>query len=451
MQRLALKKTTFYLFGLGCFIAGLIFLPYYLGSLIAGNQWSILWLLALGFMIITLYFSEFRYLILCTMCVFLLANSQNEQMAWLFGTLRWVFLSTMALIAAVQWILGQVSKRLRLMDGWALAFLFLAFYSCTYSILPSLTFERSVATAIFYLAVFWGVWNYAQDRSRIPVIVHDLLRVSFVVFLFGLTLIEGDRFFGIFGSPNSIGVFAAILAPLAFWSYLCERRRGALYLLILMGVSLFLSKSRAGIISAVMAVAYFLIFYRRERRHAILLWLLFFLGGSFLYTELFGSSLIQQYFRWETLGTGGGRLEAWKEVLQLIVMRPWLGYGFGTEDQLFLKFDIVFLEHSGAYVHNSYIGLVSQLGLLGAFIFFVPLTLFFLGHAYQIQRMPSGANRWLALALNASVLGGLINATFESWLYAAGNAFTFPFWVTVVLAYQLSHSREEPPGEYLRQ
>ncbi|MBI3999146.1 MAG: O-antigen ligase family protein [Candidatus Omnitrophica bacterium] len=415
-----------------------------MGSLIAGNQWSILQLLALGFAIITLYFSEFRYLIFCTMLVFLVANSQYESITVAFGTLRWIFLTTMAVVAISHWILGRVPTRVRAVDLWVCAFLTLAFYSGTYSILPSLTLERSVATVIFYWAVFWGVWSYVQDEMKIPVIIHDLLKISFPVFFVGFTLIGGDRFFGIFGSPNSIGVFSAILAPLAFWSYLCEKKKSALFLLLLMGISLFLSKSRAGITSTVIASAYFLALYRRERLPIIVLGLLFFLVCSFLYVEMFGSSLFQEYFRWETLATGGGRLEAWKEVVRLIMMRPWLGYGFGTEDQLFLKFDIAFFEHAGAYVHNSYIGLISQLGLIGACLFFIPLILFFLRRTYQVNRMPSGNTRWLALALNASIFGGLVNAVFESWLYAVGNSFTFPFWINVILAYRLvSLSRTE--------
>lgn len=438
MQKLAFRSVTIYLLGLGCFVAALISLPYYLGLLIAGNQWSILQLLALGFAIFTLYFSEFRYLIFCTTLVYLLANSQFESVTLVFGTLRWLFLTTMAIAAASQWILGRVPARVRVVDLWGCAFLALAFYSSTYSIFPSLTLERSAVTVIFYLAVFWGVWSYVQDETKIRVILHDLLRASFPIFLFGFTLIENGRFFGTFGSPNSIGVFSAILVPLAFWSYFSERKQSALLLLILIGISLLLSRSRAGIVSTIMASAYFLFFYRRERLPMIMAGLLFFLLCSFLYFEMFESSWFREYFRWETLATGGGRLEAWKEVVRLIKMRPWFGYGFGTEDELFLKFDIVFYEHAGAYAHNSYIGLVSQLGLVGACLFFIPLTLFFLTGAYQAIYMPSGSTRWLAFALNASIFGGLVNGIFESWLYAVGNSFTFPFWMIVILAYRLA-------------
>ena len=447
LPKLAQRKVIYYLFWAGCFIAAIIILPSYLGSLIAKNQWQMLWFLALGLLIIALYFSEFRYLIFCTAVVMLLANNQNDRIVIIFGSLRWIFLITMAVVAAAHWVLGRVPSRIRFMDLWAVAFLGLAFYSQSYSITPALTFERSVSTALFYLAVFWGGWIYIQDEAKIPVIARDLVKISFLFLLVGLISLTQNRFFGAFSNPNSVGVFSAILAPLAFWSYLCERKQYALILITLIAIGLFFSQSRGGIISTAVSVAYFLMLYRRKHAHALII-LFFFLGASLLYAELFGSSFFQQYFRWENLATGGGRLEAWKEVIRLIALRPWWGYGFGTEDQLFIKFDIVFLEHAGAYAHNSYIGLISQLGFIGAFIFFVPLILFFLNNAYQVSRIVSDQERWLGLALNASILGGLANAFFESWLYSAGNSFTFPFWVIVIMAYQMAHAvTREKAGE----
>ena len=116
MQRLIPRNIIFYLFWMGLFIAALIFLPSYLGSLIAKNQWQVLWLLLLGFGVITLFFSEIRYLILFATVSFLLAASYYEPIAAACFTLRWVFMITLAVIAAAHWVLGRVPARLRGID-----------------------------------------------------------------------------------------------------------------------------------------------------------------------------------------------------------------------------------------------------------------------------------------------------------------------------------------------
>lgn len=441
MQRIIPKSIIFYLFWMGMFVAGLIILPSYLGALIAKNQWQVLWLLVLGFFIITLFFSDIRYLILCATASFLLGACYYQPISNTCLALRWVFMITLAVVGLGHWILGRVPARLRLIDLWALAFLGLAFYSETYSIFPSLTLERSIATTFFYFAVFWGVWVYIQNEKKIPLILQDFVSLSLVLFSISFLMVGKNRFAGIFINPNAIGVYAVVLTPIALWSFLCTRRRLALFLLVLVGTALVLSQSRAGIISVLLGSAYFLMLYQRRYRHTVMLMLVFLVGCLFLYAELFGSSIIEQYFRFETLSTGGGRLEAWKEVLRLIGLRPWWGYGFGTEDQLFRRFDIMFQEHNGAYVHNSYIGLVSQLGLVGAFIFYVPLISFFFYRTVQLNRMAAGEELWLAAAIQGSIFGGLVNVFFESWLYSAGNAFTFSFWTFVILSYHLSQKR----------
>ncbi|MBI4373119.1 MAG: O-antigen ligase family protein [Candidatus Omnitrophica bacterium] len=444
MQRVIPKSAILYLLWLGLFIMALIILPSYLGSLIAKNQWQVLQLLIVGFGIITLFFSEIRYTIICATASFILCAVYYEPVAAAAFTLRWVFLITLATMAIAHWMLGRVQRYLRMIDFWALAFLALAFYSETYSIFPSLTRERSIATAFFYLSVFWGVWIYVVgDPTRIRIILQDFVSFSFVIFLLGFFLLGKGRFSGVFVNPNAVGAYAAILVPIALWSYLCSRRRLALFLLLLTGIALVLSQSRAGMVSTLLGSGYFFMFYQRRYRKTVMLGLLFLIGCLFLYSELFGSSLIEQYFRFETISTGSGRLEAWKEVMRLIRVRPWFGYGFGTEDQLFQRFDIVFQEHSGAYAHNSYIGLVSQLGLVGACIFYVPLFLFFFLRTFQLNGMASGEGLWLEAAIQGSILGGLVNVFFESWLYSVGSSYTFSFWMFVVLSYYLSRQRHQ--------
>jgi len=295
----------------------------------------------LGFVLVTLFFSDLRYLVFCTALLLLLTSSSVYWLSELAGTLRWLFLGAIGAVGFSQWILGKSPTRFRPIDLWMVGFLVLAFYSLTYSILPSVTLQRAVSLLIFYLAVFWGVWIYVEDEKKIAIVIHQLLAASFIVFLFGLTNIgAGGRFSSFFTSPNTVGVLASVLMPLVFWSALCKKNRLSFALLFLMGVSLLLSMSRGGILAAMIGVGYFLVIYYRRHRAAVVMLLLFFIGVSYFYVEMFGAASIKDYLRWDTLLSGSGRSEAWTEVMRLVKMRPWFGYGFGTEDFLFERFDI---------------------------------------------------------------------------------------------------------------
>jgi len=437
MQRLEAKSVGFYLIWVCCFGIALIVLPYYLGSLIVRNNWQVMGLLVLGVAVSTLYFAEARYLILCTAVCFFFASSKISLISETLMTFRWVFLVTLSIRALVQWISGRVPTRLRGMDLWALSFITVVLYSQTYSLLPYVTLQRSVSVILLYLAVFWGVWNYAQDETRIPIVINDLLKSSFLFLVLGLLLIVKGRFAGLFASPNALGLFTALLMPLAVGNFLQERKPWLLYLVVLIGVNLILCGARTAILATAVGTGYVFWNHYRTKKHLMLTLLLFFLASAFLYLGLFDWSWLADYIRLGTLNTGSGRWEAWREVLRLIKLRPWLGYGFGTEDHLFYTFDIFFLEHSGAYAHNSYLGLISQLGLIGAFLLFAPLGFFLVRNSYQISRTSLQELHWFQPALTGSLLAGLVYAMFESWIYSVGSPFTFLFWVIVIFSYRL--------------
>jgi O-antigen ligase len=195
---------------------------------------------------------------------------------------------------------------------------------------------------------------------------------------------------------------------------------------------------------------YFLWFYFHKGSRAIATWFIFVAALFLLLRELFNFDVnaMLSFLRmdWETLRIGGGRIEAWTEVMKLIALRPWFGYGFGSESALFHEFDIAFDLHAGSHAHNSYLGLVSQVGVLGAVIFFIPLLVFILVRSCRISLMsPKHEHYGLQLALNAVLLGGIAQCFFESWIYSAGNAFSFIFWALLMISYQLDRMSATPP------
>ncbi len=438
MQTFGSKSVILSLTWVCLFGVALILAPYYLGTTIAASNWQMMGAMVLGIVLVVLYFLDLRYLIAATALAFMLASSAHLSIQAAFLNLRWVFLGVVSL-KAISMVLSDVkSVKVRLLDVLGLNFIALAFYSQVYSIDPELTFQRSISILLFYFSIFIAVWQYMDSTDKIKLILSDILKIVFVVFVIGFFFVGGGRFLGIFTNPNSVALLSAVLSPVALYFYLTTRKKWALIFLGVLLLSLVLSQSRSGFLSAAIGLGFFLWHYFENKKHVVLT-IIFFVAGLFmLYLELFGASLIAQIVRMDTLSSGSGRLEAWDEILRLIAYRPWLGYGFGTEDQIFFKFDIIFEEHSGAYAHNSYLGLVSQLGLLGALLFFFPIFLFVVKSAFSLYRFRRHSDFLLFLSLLSSVIVGLCLAFFESWIYSIGNAFCFVYWILFAALLKMS-------------
>ena len=134
----------------------------------------------------------------------------------------------------------------------------------------------------------------------------------------------------------------------------------------------------------------------------------------------------------ESVITLSRRTEKWIKGVQYLVEKPLLGFGFGTENQLFAfhGIDIEDYMYTGAYIHQSYLGLALQLGLVGAALFFIPLGLLVVR---EIGRISSSRHDMLRSALLAVVLVALTSAFMTSWLYSMGNEAALPFWICVML------------------
>ncbi len=416
-----------------------ILLPYYLGALVAAKAWYRLSSLLFIFILSVLLVVEARYLILFTTVALLIAGSSITSISGLGLTSRWVFLGALVLKSISQWASKKFQIKIYAFDLWAACFIGLAFYSYSYSFIPSLTVDRSISVLVFYVAVFKGVWGYMDSGEKVNILINDLCKIAFVVLILNLFYLSRGRFSGIFLNPNTLGLFLTLTIPFILWIYLCERKPVPYYFLLLALFSLLLTGSRASMLVCALSSTYLIWLYHQHQKFLILFVVAFAVCIAFFLGSLFDLSwfLDSEFIRWKNIQSGGGRIEAWDAVIGLIKHRPILGYGFGTEEFIFQRFDIIFQEHSGAYAHNSFLGLASQLGLLGTFIFYTPLFLFLFFNTRRLTKLPFKNIHWLAPPLNAVLWGGVLEATFESWMYSAGSPCTFIFWSFLVMAHCL--------------
>jgi O-antigen ligase len=137
-----------------------------------------------------------------------------------------------------------------------------------------------------------------------------------------------------------------------------------------------------------------------------------------------------------TLLGSSGRAEAWSEAVSQGRDRPALGYGFGTEDHVFVERSYAF---EGGLVENTYIGLFLQLGLVG-----VAAVLLLLGAlaAAAIRAWRSPETRSVAAGAGGVLIAGAMLGLSQSGLFAVGNVAATTFW-TCALALPALAARTE--------
>jgi O-antigen ligase len=120
-----------------------------------------------------------------------------------------------------------------------------------------------------------------------------------------------------------------------------------------------------------------------------------------------------EYFRVETLKTGSGRNIAWGFAWLHIQDNFFLGRGFAYDEVLFAKHaeELSMLGHQGN-VHNSYLTVWLNTGIIGLFFFLRGFLLAFLMGAKKSK---------LAIPIMFTVL---FSINYESWLSASLNPFT---------------------------
>jgi O-antigen ligase len=133
-----------------------------------------------------------------------------------------------------------------------------------------------------------------------------------------------------------------------------------------------------------------------------------------------------------TMFGSSGRAVAWKGAIEQGLHRPILGYGFGTEERVFVD---RFYFFQSARAENSYIGFFLQLGVVGV-AGFVLLALGLLRRLVRTRTDPQ------AIVLGCTVLGGYLLACVQSYAYSVGNIATLPLWLCALLLLGIPAGRE---------
>ncbi|MGH2972495.1 MAG: hypothetical protein ACRDLE_10310 [Gaiellaceae bacterium] len=409
---------------------------------------------------------------------------------------RWVLLFVLVASAAALFALRVAWSRARPFApaGWLVL---LALVSAAWSVDPRLSVERAVSLAVLFAAGFF-IATTAASLALIERVLVALLGGAVIVALLGLIILAVDRgaalesvagaptrYRGLGEDANTAALLFAVVLPLAAWGVTRGGRprqrlaAGAVFLLLDGSIVAALSRDAlAGGFAGVVLVA----FVAPRTWSARVSWAaaaVALAGVSYGVTRIPSSApaaapsalrapaAAHPRSRWvdvdnvfplnDDIGsplphalnasppastfTWSGRLRAWDGALGQVGRRPAAGYGFGTEERVFVD---RYLGFGGSFPENSYIGFLLQLGAVGLASFLV-LAALWLGRAFRAYTRLGERDRLALVACAGIVVAGLVCAFVQSYLTSVGNIATAAFWIGAFLLAALGDPRSVWP------
>jgi O-antigen ligase len=402
------------------------------------------------FVLILAMLKSRKFLIFSTVLFLLLTDTQFSAMKNIMETSRWVPYIVFTFIFLSHILKNrELPRDIEWIDKVIFVIIIAMFLSAFYSIDPALTIKRSSTFLLLYISVFWVIYPTIDSREDSVETINVILYAASIPFFFSLIILLsspssaflGSRFRGYFSNPNSVGSISAILCPLLIWKAVDKKSTFGKIFLAVIVPALFLSGSRSGLLGAFLGSLFYL--FNTKKKYRIPATLI----GSIviLFILTIGESAIPSISSYLRLNTersqneetlkdiSSGRTENWNKMTLLLRKKPLLGYGFGTEDKL-LGFYNITVASTGKTAHNAFLGIAVQLGIIGFLLFFSPII--------YILLMPINSKDKIEYSLTGVIIGGLVAGLFESWMYAVGSAFAFPFWVGIILLLRLKKEKK---------
>jgi putative inorganic carbon (hco3(-)) transporter len=302
-------------------------------------------------------------------------------------------------------------------------------------------FTKTLEYALFFIIVV----DVFSDAKRMKTLLFVML-VSvtlcyingMVQYFTGFDIVRRDELFSgrISGSlinANDFGSYVIMFMPLllsmAIWKKLILRYRVIIISVFLMSLfCLIFSYSRGSWLGFLVGILFFGFV---KSKKLFLCFIVILIAGSFFLPER-AKTRIKEIDSLEQV-TANHRITLWKEALSIIEDWPVLGTGLNTYTMVAPHYKIH--PQGGIYPHNSYLHMAAEIGLvgLGAFLWFI-WTVFYRGFGLAVRRahgtssdisssvasLMTGSTLTpvLLLGLMAGILGFLVNAFFDTTLFA---------------------------------
>lgn len=354
--------------------------------------------------------------------ILILSDSLEASMSWA-KTLKNLYILILAGIMIVDRRNFQPFVRLH---RFFIPFFIFAFIS----LLESPVVVDGIQRTISYILLFVVVPNYATKiyREKGEWFFKDILMVGFMIcalslawyFLFpNIAISHGSRLRGLFGNPNGLGLFLIVFFILFSVAINRFPKLFSLNEKRLFYAAIFLCVILSGSRNAIVSIGLFVIL-SRVFKVSMALGLVLVVTAAGIY-QIVSINIVpiikylglEEYLRINTLKEGSGRLIAWQFAWVSIQDYFFMGRGFSYDLHL-MRSNYEWLSRAGheGGVHNSYLILWLNTGLIGVLLYFRGFILLFIR---------ASKNSRLAMPTMVAVL---FSINFEPWLAASLNPYT---------------------------
>jgi O-antigen ligase len=304
------------------------------------------------------------------------------------------------------------------------------------------------------LAIYFMIFLMAAFGPRTHEQVHNVLRMlaifGFILALFAVTQkatwngklywirelsINRGNPLGPFVNRNHFAGWMCMVAPLSFGIGLMSRSMSRkiryVFFAVVMAITIFFSLSRGGIISFLLGtIILTLIAVWGVSSKKSLIPILSFVIALFAYLIYLGVSPILQRFAQSGMSSAE-RLLVWSASMTAFRDFPLFGTGLGTFQHIFPMYKpdgiVMFYQHA----HNDYMELLLELGISGALLMLVFLSLVGKHILYVRWR---GRERYLKAAFIASLMSTAAFSLFDFNLHIPSNAILLSFILGLAVA-----------------
>ncbi|NKB24048.1 MAG: hypothetical protein GKR87_06675 [Kiritimatiellae bacterium] len=361
---------------------------------------------------------------------------------WSIGPLMMVSYLGVALFCLKPLLFDRDQNNFQIPPG-GIIFFFIFGYGFLHVFLASGSYEAHLEWLKLgsYVGVYWA-WSKVSSRKNRGQILLGVLILS-VSLMAWYAIIQhakesimvlnierpegyGMRASGTYVCPNHFAglleiVMCMALAMILMPSASIPLRTLALYGMVLFVPVLFLTQSRSGLVGAGvgLSVTGLLIAWEKNKRlfcsSVVFIPLLFvLLVGKLWYVSPVFQQRVAEMNPSELGGTALGRIAYWKDTIEMIKDKPFLGYGPGSFRWIYSGYKSSNLEQLWLrYAHNEYLQTIAEYGFVGFFLFigFVFAIVFSLLKTF---RNPSRSrNTYLIAGLAGSISATLTHACFD--------------------------------------
>jgi O-antigen ligase len=345
---------------------------------------------------------------------------------------------------------GQVVKRLITKDQLIWVVLLIVAASILWSDFPEITMRRVVALiGNTFFGLYFATHYDFKRQLNILAWAYGIVALLSIAVALGLPRygimnfkdVSGWR--GIFLHKNGLGsgmTLSALLFMLLFLDGGYKWVKGAFFVISI--ALLVLSKSQTALLSFVIILG-LMPFYRALRWRSevaipfFIIAFLTFAGTSLWLSDNF-STVAESVGRDPTLT---GRTPVWSAVWDMILRRPWLGYGyegFWQSSGSGAAYVWNSVRFKVAHSHNSFLELMLTIGIIGTFVYYLQFFCLFFKSLNLIRMTNSFSYLWPALFLSQ-----LLFNSFTEKVFLPYNSLSWAIYISFVfLNIELSRNRQ---------